>query len=101
MSLRYRHLLITGGAGFVGSNLALWFKANYPALRVTALDNLRRRGSETNLPRLHGGGVEFVHADVRNPEDLELSGLPIDLIIECSAEPSALAGYREAPNYVV
>ncbi len=43
-------ILITGGAGFVGSNLALDFKKNNPETHVIALDNLKRRGSELNLP---------------------------------------------------
>ena len=101
MANKYGAMLVTGGAGFVGSNMALWFKARYPAMRVIALDNLRRRGSETNLPRLRGGGVEFLHGDIRNPEDLRLDEYRIELIVECSAEPSVLAGYGNAPDYVV
>lgn len=100
MERKHETILLTGGAGFVGSNLALWFKGRYPQLRVIALDNLKRRGSEVNLPRLREGGVEFVHGDVRNPEDLRFGG-EVDLIIECSAEPSVLAGYGEAPDYLV
>src|SRR4051794_21077618 len=99
--LSHRALLITGGAGFVGSNLAIWFKERYPDLQVTALDNLRRRGSETNLPRLREHGIEFIHGDIRNPEDLRFDGRKIDLILECSAEPSVLAGFGEAPDYVI
>jgi CDP-paratose 2-epimerase len=38
-------ILITGGAGFVGSSLALRFKEAFPTAAVTALDNLHRRGS--------------------------------------------------------
>lgn len=101
MAFNYSNILITGGAGFVGANLALWFKARYPDARIVALDNLRRRGSETNLPRLREHGVEFIHGDIRNPEDLRFDGQPLDLILECSAEPSVLAGYGEAPDYVI
>ncbi len=101
MTITYRHILITGGAGFVGSNLAIWFKQRYPSITVTALDNLRRRGSEANLPRLREHGVEFVHGDIRNPEDLRFADRPLDLLIECSAEPSVLAGFGEAPDYVI
>lgn len=93
-------LLVTGGAGFVGSNLALMFKAAHPDWDVAALDNLKRRGSELNVLRLQRGGVSFVHADVRSPEDLEI-GDPIDLMLECSAEPSVHAGYDGSPAYLI
>ena len=93
-------VLVTGGAGFIGAHLALGFKEHHPGARVVALDNLKRRGSELNLARLADGGVEFVHGDVRVPGDLPpLKNLA--LIIECSAEPSVLAGYGEAPGYVI
>ena len=68
-----KSVLITGGAGFVGANIGLFLKGDRPNIKVTALDNLKRRGSELNLPHLRQGGVEFVHGDTRNWEDLELS----------------------------
>ncbi|MEC7417842.1 MAG: NAD-dependent epimerase/dehydratase family protein [SAR324 cluster bacterium] len=92
-------ILITGGAGFVGSSLALRLKAEYPTRAVVAFDNLKRRGSELNLPRLRKAGVQFVHGDVRNPTDLELPD--VEWIIECSAEPSALAGRDGNTDYLV
>jgi CDP-paratose 2-epimerase len=92
--------LVTGGAGFVGSNLAVRLKRDYENIRVIALDNLNRRGSELNLVRLREHGVEFVHGDIRSSEDLHVSK-QIDCILECSAEPSVLAGYNTAPTYVV
>jgi CDP-paratose 2-epimerase len=98
---RYGNVLVTGGAGFAGSNLALAFKCQHPDTRVISLDNLKRRGVETNLPRLREHGIEFLHGDIRNPEDLQLDRYEIDLILECSAEPSVLAGYGEAPQYLV
>lgn len=92
-------VLITGGAGFVGSSLALTWKQDRPQTRVICIDNLKRRGSELNLPRLRKAGVEFVHGDVRNATDL--AALPaIDLMIECSAEPSVMAGHGSPTHYV-
>src|SRR5262249_46830877 len=63
-------------------------------------DNLRRRGSELNLPRLRRAGVSFIHTDIREPADLQLDHRAIDLIIECSAEPSVVAAYN-SPDYTV
>lgn len=91
---------MTGGAGFVGTRLAVGLREWRSGLRVVALDNLRRRGSELNLARLRAAGVDFVHGDIRCAEDLEATGVA-DLILECSAEPSVLAGYGESPGYVV
>lgn len=100
MKFPFSSVVVTGGAGFVGSNLAVRLKLDSPPSRVLALDNLKRRGSELNLPRLREAGVEFVHGDIRNREDLE--SLPeFDLMLECSAEPSVLAGYDQSPSYVV
>lgn len=96
----YSTILFTGGAGFVGSNLAIAFKKEYPESQIIALDNLKRRGSELNIPRLQEAGVKYIHGDIRNLEDLEFS-YPIELLIECSAEPSVLAGYGESPTYLL
>ena len=95
-----RRILVTGGAGFVGSSLCLALKKNNPGAAVIAFDNLHRRGSELNLPRLRAAGVEFLHGDVRSPEDLAAAGPP-NLIVECSAEPSAQAGYGGSPDYLI
>jgi len=93
-------VLITGGAGFIGASLALELAARHPEWELIALDNLHRRGSEMNLPRLREGGVRFVHGDVRELEDLRAAG-PFDALIECSAEPSVMAGVDGATGFLV
>jgi CDP-paratose 2-epimerase len=95
-----KRVLITGGAGFVGSSLALGMAQRYPDWQITVLDNLKRRGSELNVPRLKQARVQFVHGDIRNPEDLDPTALEPDLILECSAEASVLAGYS-SPGYML
>jgi CDP-paratose 2-epimerase len=95
-----RRILVTGGAGFVGANLAISLAGRLADAQIVALDNLGRRGSELNLPRLREAGVQFVHGDVRNLADL-LAVEPIDALVECSAEPSVMAGVGGSPDYLV
>lgn len=97
--MQYKNILITGGAGFVGSNLALKLKADYPDLNITCMDNLKRRGSELAIPRLKAAGIEFLHGDIRNKEDFPTS--EFNLLLECSAEPSVMAGIDSAPDYLL
>jgi CDP-paratose 2-epimerase len=93
-------ILITGGCGFIGSNLCLLLKDKYPDYKVVALDNLKRRGSELNISRLKEAGVLFIHGDIRNTEDLALEE-KFDFIIDAAAEPSVMAGMGASLNYVI
>ncbi len=94
-------ILITGGAGFVGSRLALLYKQVYPNAHIHVLDNLHRRGSEINLPLFKKQGITFIHGDIRQPGDLnQLSG-DYNVMIEASAEPSVSAGFDGSPDYLI
>jgi CDP-paratose 2-epimerase len=93
-------VLITGGAGFVGANLAIGLATRHSGWEISVLDNLSRRGSELNLPRLREAGVRFQHGDVRVRDDVLGVG-EIDALVECSAEPSVMAGLGGSPDYLV
>jgi CDP-paratose 2-epimerase len=87
------NILITGGCGFIGSNLAFYLKNFF---KVSILDNLSRRGSEINFKNLKrsegegGSGVKIYIQDITNIKSL--NRLPkYDLIIDCCAEPSVEA----------
>ena len=76
-------ILITGGCGFVGTNLALYLnKRNY---KITTLDNLTRKGSRYNLKLLNKKKIKNYNLDITNY--LKISKLPkFHLIIDCCAE---------------
>jgi CDP-paratose 2-epimerase len=92
-------ILITGGAGFVGSTLALHLKAAFPGCRIVCMDNLYRKGSELNGDRLRDAGCEFHRGDIRDRAQFPEG--PFEFLLECSAEPSVLAGYHESPDYLI
>jgi len=94
------NILVTGGAGFVGSSLCIRLKEKYPDYHITAFDNLKRRGSELSLSDFRERGISFIHGDIRNAEDLEAAGL-FDVLVEASAEPSVLAGLENSPEYII
>jgi len=61
------HILITGGAGFIGCNLAQHHLSH--GHTVTIFDNLSRKGADKNLAWLqdqHGSGLRFIQGDVRD-----------------------------------
>ncbi len=95
-----KRILITGGAGFVGSHLALFLRQACPGLAITAFDNLQRCGSELNVPRLQAAGVEFVRGDLRDAAAVH-AWPAFDLLIDCAAEPSVQAGLSGAPADVI
>jgi CDP-paratose 2-epimerase len=95
-----KRVLITGGAGFIGASLSLELAARHRNWEIVAFDNLHRRGAELNLGRLREAGVSFVHGDVREPGDLQ-SVDAFDALVECSAEPSVMAGVDGATAFLV
>ncbi len=94
-------ILITGGAGFVGSSLARLYRDVNPSAEIHCFDNLKRRGSELNLADFKKRNIIFIHGDIRNPSDFETLNSNYDIMIEASAEPSVHAGVDKGLPYLI
>jgi CDP-paratose 2-epimerase len=82
------HVLITGGAGFIGTNLT--HRLLGLGVRVRVFDNLSREGSEENLKWLQRtwgrGAFEFVRGDVRDSRDVVSAVAGVDQIFHFAAQ---------------
>jgi dTDP-glucose 4,6-dehydratase len=91
-------LLITGAAGFIGSNFARYWRRRRPEDRIVVLDALTYAGSRDSLADILDT-VEFVHGDIRDQPLVErlLEGHGIEVVVNFAAEShNSLAILRPA-----
>ncbi len=84
-----QNVLVTGGAGFIGSNFVRHLLSNEPAIRVINLDLLTYAGSKSNLQNLpHEDNHIFIHADIRDQETVHeiFNRFSIDTVVHFAAE---------------
>ena len=82
-------LLVTGGAGFIGSNFAHYWSAQHPDDELFVLDALTYAGNRATLEKLErSGAVRFVKGDIANQELIEhlLLTFGIETIVNFAAE---------------
>ena len=85
-------ILVTGGCGFVGTNLCLHLKKK--KFKVISIDNLSRKGSKYNLNLLKNNNIKNFKIDIANFNNLKK--IPkVDLIIDCCAEAAVEVSKRE------
>jgi dTDP-glucose 4,6-dehydratase len=86
-----KNLLVTGGAGFIGSNFVRYMLAKYPDYHVVVLDKLTYAGNPDNLKDMDERFSErytFVHGDICEPAVVgaTIQAHEIDTIVNFAAE---------------
>ncbi|MBA2448721.1 MAG: dTDP-glucose 4,6-dehydratase [Chloroflexi bacterium] len=94
-------LLVTGGAGFIGSNFVRWALGRHADLRVTVLDKLTYAGNLDNLrdiaadPRL-----EFIRGDVADPAVVDPLVAATDAVVNFAAETHVDRSIMDAGAFI-
>jgi dTDP-glucose 4,6-dehydratase len=79
-------ILVTGGAGFIGSNFVHHLLRHVPGCHVVVLDALTYAGRRENLAGLPERSLTFVHGDIREPADVAKAMAGCDAVLNFAAE---------------
>src|SRR5579859_2675441 len=95
-------LLVTGGAGFIGSNFILYWMKNHLQDKIVNLDKLTYAGNLENLKEVeHNPNYSFVHGDITNPQDVQKAISGVDTIVHFAAESHVDRSILEAAPFVI
>lgn len=81
-----KHIIVTGGAGFIGSNFVHWVIDNQPGVHVTVLDALTYAGNRENLAGIPDDRLTFVHGDICDYALLDQIVPDVDAVVHFAAE---------------
>ena len=80
-------ILVTGGAGFIGSNFILYMMEKYPDFEIVNLDTLTYAGNLENLKSVENNpNYSFVHGDICNTDDVKKAMAGCDWVVHFAAE---------------
>lgn len=82
-------ILVTGGAGFIGSNFIAYILKKYPDYKIVNLDNLTYAGNLDNLKDIeekYSDRYEFIKGDICDDEAVEKAMKDADMVVHFAAE---------------
>ncbi|MFC2172324.1 dTDP-glucose 4,6-dehydratase [Acidobacteriota bacterium] len=96
-----KHILITGGAGFIGSNFVHYVQKIHPESKVTVLDKLTYAGNPDNLKDARERpGYRFVKGDICDPSLVEEAMDGCDVVINFAAETHVDRSILDAGTFI-
>jgi len=94
-----KKVLITGGAGFIGSNFVHLMLKKHPEYKITVLDNLSYAGRKENLQDVLDK-ITFIKGDIRNKEDVEKAMNGCDEVVHFAALTHVDRSILEAGEFI-
>ncbi|WP_303978519.1 dTDP-glucose 4,6-dehydratase [Streptococcus danieliae] len=82
----YKKIIVTGGAGFIGSNFVHYVYNNFPDVQIVVLDKLTYAGNRANIASILGDRVELVVGDIADAELVDRLAQDVDAIVHYAAE---------------
>lgn len=82
----FKNILVTGGAGFIGSNFTHWVVDHQPDVHVTVLDKLTYAGNLANLEGIPEDRLTFVKGDICDAALLDQVFPQVDAVVHFAAE---------------
>lgn len=79
-------IIVTGGAGFIGSNFVHYVISNHPEVNVTILDKLTYAGNKVNLAGIPKNRVNLVVGDICDTELVDMLVKEADAVVHYAAE---------------
>ena len=96
---QFQKVLVTGGAGFIGSNYVHYALAHHPTWEIVVLDKLTYAGNLDNLKAV-SDRITFIEGDIANPEDVEKAVNGVDAILNFAAESHVDRSLRDPLPFI-
>jgi len=93
-------VLVTGGAGFIGSNFVRYLVKKHPEWNIIVLDALTYAGRKENLSDVWSK-IKFIHGDIRKKEDVEKAVKDVDVIVNFAAETHVDKSIIDSGSFVL
>lgn len=94
-------ILVTGGAGFIGSNFVRYMLSTYSTYRIIVLDALTYAGNRENLVDVESNSrFEFHHGDIRDKAIVDTLMSRVDAVVNFAAETHVDRSIHEAGEFI-